>query len=422
MMPARNSEGARMDGAKMDSTAAWTAEKLFRRRVLRFWGEQWRIWRLALDWTVWIYIALPALIIGGGLYLELWTKQPEWLVNLPLQLSLWLPFAAVVIGRLRTFVEDADVLFLLQKQAWSRKLLVYGALYTAAMLAPISAALYVLAAPSLIGVHGFAIGEALLLCMFTLVWAMVGAIWRNAIWRLGANFMLAAVYSGVLYLMGDRYEWLLLPICVGAAAAVVLMRIKLRAKGGFEADVQREHAARLAVTQLLLKDVIERKPVIKLSRPVILRTSKRLFRRFDGGTVLAEMGIKIMLRRMGLLRMWLGFAGVSAITVLLSPGLLKLIPLCLLPVPLFIWVQSHWRSVIDEAFVAQFPWKDSELLRSAELTRLWLVAPLVCLLGLLAGSLLWGAPGLLLALPLTAAWWGINKMLYPIILLNKNRR
>ncbi|CAH1216803.1 hypothetical protein PAECIP111893_04177 [Paenibacillus plantiphilus] len=424
-MAARNSEGVGME-------AAWTVEKLYRRRVLRYWREQWRVWRVALDWTVWIYIILPPLIIGGGLYLELWTKQPEWLVKLPQWIFELLPFIAVVAGRMRTFVEEADVLFLQQQQSWSRRIIIYSVFYTAGGLVPLCAALYALGAPSLIGIHGLGIGEASILCLFTIIWALIGAIWRNLIdgryrgwrngmWKLGSTFVLAVTYFSSTYLIGEKYGWLLLPICLGTAAAVVLTRMKLRVKGGFEVDVQQEHAARLAVTQFLLMNVIERKPSMKLNRPIVLRASKRLFKRFDGGTLLAEMSLKVMMRRLGLLRLYLGFAGVCLMSIVISPAILKLILLCLLPIPLFVWVQMHWRSVVEEDFVSQFQWKDSELPRSAEITRLWLVAPIVCLLGLTAGFQLWGAPGLLLALPAAVAWWGLNRLLYPIILFNKKK-
>ncbi|MBW7476840.1 ABC transporter permease [Paenibacillus oenotherae] len=416
-----------------DAVKKWTVQQLFRRRVGRFWQEQWRVWRTALDWTVWVYILLPALVIGGGLYVDLWTKPPEWLASLPLWTMERLPFAVVAMSRLRTFAEEADVLFLQQMRPWSRKLTAYGAVYTAVSLIPFIALLLGLAAPSLIGLHHLGTGSLLILFLFTLIWAMLGAVWRNLIegryrgWRkaflhIGLLLLLAVTYMGSSYLAGGEHVWLLLPSFLGAAAVAISVRMKLRARDTFDSDVQQEHKIRLAVTALLLRDVIERRPRIRLNRPLVLRSSKRLFRRFDGGTIVAELVIKILLRRMALLRMWLSFGGLAIFAILLSPGVLKLVLLVLLPLPLTLWVQSHWSSIVfGEAFFSQFHWKDAELIRSAETTRQWLVAPVVCLQALIAGLQLWGTQGLLLAIPAVLLWWSINKLLFPMLPL-KNRK
>ncbi|CAH8705649.1 hypothetical protein [Paenibacillus thiaminolyticus] len=42
---------------------------------------QWKALRSALDWTVWLYIAIPALLLGIKFYYDWWT--------LPLPASWW---------------------------------------------------------------------------------------------------------------------------------------------------------------------------------------------------------------------------------------------------------------------------------------------------------------------------------------------
>ena len=96
--------------------------------------EQWKVWRTALDWTVWLYFIVPGLWLGGGTYLEIWHHPASWLTGMPLWAGERLPLFLIFLGRLRTFTEEADVLFLLQKQTWGRGLKLRGFGYTAFML------------------------------------------------------------------------------------------------------------------------------------------------------------------------------------------------------------------------------------------------------------------------------------------------
>ncbi|WP_274652926.1 ABC transporter permease [Paenibacillus humicola] len=409
----------------------WTVNGLFRRRLARFWTEQWRVWRTALDWTVWLYLIIPGLWIGAAMYAWQWHHPAEWITHVPLITIERAPFVLVFAGRLRTFAEEADVLFLLQRREWTRGLYLRGMLYTAAALAFVTALAYGLLLPYLSALHQVPPGRVALMALFTAELAFLAAVQRSLVEaryrgfrryaaKYGCGIALAVLFAAAVVPSGLP-ELLPGAAAAGLAAALWIGRAKLRARYTFESDVQAEHRARLASTELLLRNVIERRPRIPLGKPAVLRRSKRLFKRFDGGTMLAEAALKTFVRRYALLRIWLQYTAVAAIAVALTPFALKLALIVVLPVLLSLWAQSHWRSFAGEPFIAQFSWTDEDRKRSAELTRLWMIAPGVLLLAVIAGLQRYGVWGLPLAVPSLAVWYGINKIMSDILLLRNHR-
>ncbi|MFC4812561.1 ABC transporter permease [Paenibacillus sp. GCM10023250] len=411
----------------------WRAGGLFRRRVRRFWAEQWKAWRTALDWTVWVYLLVPAIWIAGGMYADLWHEPPEWLANLPAWTGERLPLIVVFAGRFRSFAEDADVLFLLRNRSWIRGLLLRGAAYTAGVLLLLTAAVYGVLLPFFAAAHHFPAGTIVMMLVYTWIWACAGAVGRNLIearysglrkWlvKTAVTLLLAAAYLVPMTVWGSSPAMLAAPIGAGLAVCAVLLRVKLRARDAFESDVRQEQLARLASTQLLLRSVIERKPRMRLSRPVLLRRSNRLFRRFDGKTILAEMIVKAFVRRLAPVRTWLGFTLVSALAVFLSPSVIQPFAGAALLMLLSAWGISHWRGMLEEPFFAQFRWTDEALRGSAGLVRFWVAAPAAALFGLIGGAKTFGIWGLLAAVPAVQFWQLLSSVITSTMVLRAERK
>ncbi|QHW29872.1 hypothetical protein GZH47_02850 [Paenibacillus rhizovicinus] len=414
-------------------TGRWRIGTLFRRRLGRFWIEQWRAWRTALDWTVWLYFILPMLWVGGGTYVDLWHDPPHWLTQLPMWTGERLPLFVVFIGRLRTFTEEADVLFLIQKRSWGRGLLVRGTAYTALVLLFMTTLVYALLFPFFIAVHHFPASHIVVMILYTWVWACIGAVWRNLIearflgllkWvvKTAVTLLLAAAYLVPMIAIGTSPLQLLAPLLIGAAALGLLLRIKLRARDTFESDAQQEQHARLASTQLLLRNVIERRPRVKLSRPVMLRRSNRIFKPFNGETIHAEMIVKAFIRRLPLIRTWLIFVFISTAAVALSPAVIKPFVMIALLLLLSTWVISHWRGMIAEPFFAQFQWQDAVLRKSAGRVRFWLVLPAAACFSIVGGLQVYGLPGLMAIAPGILIWLLLSNLITSTMLLRTERK
>jgi ABC-2 type transport system permease protein len=409
----------------------WTAGLLFRRRVLRYWQDQVKVWRTALDWTVWVYLLIPGVWIGGGFYREWWMKPPAWMIDFPLWLVAILPLVWILSGKLRVFVEDGDMLFLLQKQDWIRKLTGFGAGYTLAVQGVGTTLLFVLLLPLLVKGSGLTGTEVILLGLCTFLFKMVqsvadnliGSVWRG--WRrYGAAGLLSVLllsgYAATVTTWG--YEPAPLSAACAGLAIVLFVSItaRIRLQGAFEADVRRERKAKMGSTELLLTGVIRRKPVASLSRPLVLRRSGRIFRQTDSGTVLAEMRMKAFIRKWSYVRLWLGFIGIGTAAILASPGWLALCLLALLPIPAAIWVHSHWKDWLDESFIAQFKWSDEAARKGATLSRFWLLVPAIGWLSLVAGWQYAGAASMILTAVIAVVGWRLlNNLLGELFALRK---
>lgn len=381
----------------------WTLRSLFVSRVSRYWAAQYRVWRTALDWTVWLYLLIPGLLFAVGTYRSWWQHPPDWLVGLPDPLAAVPPLFAALTGGLRVFAEDADVLFLRQRQAWRRGLAGLGIVYSCLIHHVVIAAFFGVLTIWLIPVIGMTAAQMLWWAAFAaacrtayaIVKHLIGARWNG--WRKYAMLCLAGAAMAAAFLTSSQYflstrQTAIMQIASGIAwiALAVAAVCKLRARGTFWHDVLTERKAQLASTDFLLSQSVERKPRVQLRRPILFRQSRRLFRREDAGTVLAEMRLKSFLRKGANVRIWLSFISVSSTAVLLSPAWLSLPVALALPGIAAAWLRDQWKEWFAEPFLAQFPWEPSAARAGASVSGTWLLVPGGAWLAALAG---WGIAG-----------------------------
>jgi predicted ABC-type exoprotein transport system permease subunit len=108
-----------------------TPAGLFRHRMAENARFQTRLVRMAVDWTVALYIVLPALGFAAATYISWWREPPAAFSLVPASALSGLFFAlSLVSGGYRFFVLEADQLFV---RGWTEQLLRCGLLYSAAL-------------------------------------------------------------------------------------------------------------------------------------------------------------------------------------------------------------------------------------------------------------------------------------------------
>lgn len=402
----------------------WTLRSLFMSRVSRHWTGQYRVWRTALDWTVWLYLLIPGALFAVGTYRSWWQHPPDWLVGLPDPLAALLPLIAALTGGLRVFAEDADVLFLRQRPEWRRGLAGLGIVYSCLIHHFATAAIFGLLTIWLVHTIGITIAQMLWWAAFTAACRTAYAIVKHLIgarrngWRKYAALFLAGAAMAAAFLISSQQllstrhtATMQIAAVVAWIALAVATICKLRARGTFWHDVLTERKAQLASTDFLLSQSVERKPRVQLRRPILFRQSRRLFRREDAGTVLAEMRLKSFLRKGANLRIWLSFISVSSTAVLLSPAWLSLPVALVLPGIAAVWLRDQWKEWFAEPFLTQFPWEPPVARAGASISGFWLLIPSAAWLVALAGWTIAGLWGAVAGLALGAVvWGGINKL------------
>ncbi|OAS88727.1 hypothetical protein A6K24_14830 [Metabacillus litoralis] len=83
-----------------------------------------------LDWTIILYLLIPSLAFVGIAYHSWWFTVPNWLIGFPPSLYFLGCYFICWQGRLRTFMEEADQLYLLQFSKKTVSIRYMGALYS----------------------------------------------------------------------------------------------------------------------------------------------------------------------------------------------------------------------------------------------------------------------------------------------------
>lgn len=399
-----------------------TPRQLFWIRLKRNQREQLRAWNSVLDWTVWLYLLIPGLFIGGGLYREALLDMPEWAIKMPwTALYPILLLFLLLFGQIRVFVEEADRLFLLQRPEWLQTLKRCGIGYTLVTKIIIIAIPYLLLLPFLIRAEEQSWLQLGLAFGFTIVMGMILALslqllngrlmgMRKRSLETLITLLFIAAYLIPMITWARDIGLLSMSLAAGTVVFFLLLRFGLRMPIQFEAEVKIENAARLRSTELLMSQVIESKPLLRVKRPYLFRFSQRIFRKSDAGTMLAEMRLKAFLRGMTHIRIWLGFISVATFAVSLVPGLIAAFLVLALTVIGMSWLHLQWKQWFAEAFITQFPWSRNAAQKGAVLSRFWLLLPPILVWSAIAGHKIAGPVGLpAAALICAAVWMAVSK-------------
>ncbi len=388
----------------------YTPDQLFRfrrkqetRRMLKAWGS-------ILDWSVWIYLLIPGVVVLGGLYREWWLNMPDWAYNVPWTAvyPVGLFLMLMLTGQVTVPVEAADKLFLLQRPQWLERLKLRAMLYTAVRSFILFLLPYALLLPFLLKVEELSLWQIGQSYVYTAVMCLLVAYagltsykrsgWRK--WLLEAALLVAVVLVYLGPMMAAVSHPALLPWCVIIMVPVmlVIMLIGVRMPLRFEAAVKDAETARHKSTELLMSQVMEPQPLIRWKRPYVFRRSQRIFRkRDDAAALLAELRIKAFLRAMTHVRVWVGFISIASYAVNLVPVPVALVLLVSLPMIGNSWLQLQWRQWFTEAFIAQYRWSEADVKQAIWLSRFWLLLPPILLWTAIAGYKLEGVWTALLA-------------------------
>lgn len=380
-----------------------TPSQLFFFRLKRNVKEQVKAWNSVLDWTVLLYILIPAVLIFGGLYRELWLKTPDWAAGVPwfLLLSIVLFLIIAFGGRIRIFVDEADRLFLLQQPRWLKLLKRYGMIYSFLMQALILVLPFLVTLPFLVRVEQAQLKEIGAAYLYSLLFAMMMSMtihmlsgtfrkWRLVVMEAIVLLIGAAAYLYPILTLTQEASNFGLALAGAAALLIIVLMGCLRSPIQFETEVKNERSARLSSTELLMSQVIERKPVMKLKKPLFMRGSGRLFKKSDTGTILAELRIITFIRSLSTLRIGLGFLSVTTgamIAVPASAAFALIVGFLFLIVP---WLRTQWEQWRNEEFVGQFPWNTVDMLAGLRISRFWLLLPNIIIWSGVAGFRLLG--------------------------------
>ncbi|NUU75645.1 ABC transporter permease [Paenibacillus xylanilyticus] len=380
----------------MGKADRYTPLGLYRRRSREHFNEQLKNLKLAVDWTVWVYLLVPGLLYLSGWYLSLWTKSlPTWATELSLPMLTGLIDIVMLSGGVLIFVEEADVLFLKSRPLWMRTLMKQGIIRACIQHLGKMIVITALIAPLLSRVYGMSLTNMVLIALWFGVVASLQAMALHIVkvrytgWRRWIQLTSAAIAMGLFtihattWMHGDIWRQL-----AGIFAAILLLvtlaQMRLVMKGTFEGDVREDLRGRLKLTALMLSRSVS-KPKAPQTRTLIFRKRRRLLRNRSISNRTAETAFKAFFRDSSTMKLYLQLGSLSTVAVMLPPFPVNVIVCGLLIVMLTLLFFRSWDIFATSEYVQLVSYDPTALHRAGLMMVRMLFIPLGMLMGLALG-------------------------------------
>ncbi|MFC3802959.1 ABC transporter permease [Cohnella sp. GCM10012308] len=353
-----------------------------------FWLKSIRAWRLTLDWTVLLYLVLPALWVAGGMYMDLLRHPPEWIGRLPVQTPVVVLGILMVRARLRTFAEYGDGLFLRSSGRWVRGMTMAGLVYTLAARLALSAAGAGVMLPLLSRASAWSLGAGAALALSAGLMGFVWAVVRDsaerrwhglrrvlAVYGLRAAFFAAWIFAAAWGMRGAE------PVVVAASIAVLAMTCaglgwrRAGLSGAFAHELEAEQQAYADNVGWVLMDTEQAKRPPAGRRPWVLRKPRRLLKRRDEAARIAELWLRSTLRDAGLMRTLIQFTFLGIMAIWLSPFWLAGVAWIGMSALLIWWLNGVWGKWEMERYMALYDWREEVRSAAREIGRSLLLRP-----------------------------------------------
>ncbi|WP_186328270.1 ABC transporter permease [Paenibacillus sp. 32O-W] len=395
-----------------------TPKLLVRRRIKENAGFQWKALRQAVDWTVALYIVIPALFFAGLQYYTWISSPPDWFAFIPFPLCAFVLFLYVCSGKLRFFLENADQLILLQHPHWIRELRRTGLIYSLTKQFLLTALIMALLAPFLIRIYSVNVPYVVWLGIFTFLskWNLqliqkwldsrypgLRNLWLHIVW-----FVIScAVYISVSYWLLPIQPLALLISLVLVLTGQILWRSKVGDLRTIQQDIKSDYEAKMLLAGFILAYSVPARPKSSRKRPFLFRSSNRLFKKRNSVNGLAEAGIKLFFRNRSSVMLYIQLVSVCSFAMLTLPDPMKWVLWLAAAFLLASMVKLAAKETRSGPLLGMFPWKDGVIREAARKSVGLAVIPGFAVISAVMGAALFSWWGALLLLPVGGmfAYW-----------------
>ena len=306
---------------------------LFKTRFRKEIGYQWGVFKSVVDWTIFLYLFIPALAIGGYHYYIWWSEIPSWVNGFPLTFLFILLYFFCWEGRIRTFLEEADQLFLLQKRYLvvalkksTRNLYVLG--YSVGVLILVG-----ILAPFLFNYYNLSWLEILMVTFYFISLKALILGWKQYLddivsaWKKGFFTVLlfvalgAFTFSFVTWAL-EQFTFLLLMIgLIQWYLFWVKSSKRIYKLTTFSKDVEVENMLKLKYVRniFVFSEYVEKTPNQKKRSSLFYRNSKRIYNKRNRQKSLQELFIKVLFRNKMYLFQCLQISSITTAALIVIP-------------------------------------------------------------------------------------------------------
>lgn len=305
---------------------------LFYTRLLREWKFQYGVVKSVADWTILLYIILPSVAIGIGIYRSWWMEVPHWILPIPVELVLLLGYVFAWFGNYRTFVEEADKVFLIKNKPLYLRMKLWS--YFSTVITQIVSLLLSLCVllPFLV-VHYELKLENILVYFFYLLHLKILLMYIKQPLRrirqkyIGLILLFIVFVTGswvtqlVIWAVTNFALFLMFIIWLPSLFGMYLSIKKLLRLSGFDEEIMTEREEKLRYVGLIYQfsfSIEKTTPVIR-KNPLLFRHSKRLFKKRTASHAFIELFFKVFLRNFSYVLSYFQLIGITISAMVVSP-------------------------------------------------------------------------------------------------------
>lgn len=386
-----------------------TAFQLLLSRMRIDFIKNWKLFTYLFDVVITIYILIPAVIAIGLIYRSLWMHVPVLVTSIPLRGWLSFLFISFWLNDCRSFLDQADRLFLIQKRSILKALSYYGILYSVTWTLFLTLLLNGLILPILIkgeGLNFFHIIEWVIYFFLAQVLFLLFKkrvfLWTNSWWMpllATGIYYVSFVFIGKWILTHTVVFWIISLFLV--CANLIMMRTVLFKPGDFDRQAAYEDTLRSKWVRLVLRaggfSATLPKTAIGTKSPIVFRKSQSLIRSKGSANVLMNQFIKSQLRQRSFYMTYFSFLLFFSLAILFLPLSLKTLAWGFALYSWIEWFNLHWHSFSHSSFLQLFKWKEPLILRASRWSITLLAMPGQIVISAL---MIWQAPTFFAALRL----------------------
>ncbi|MBS4191689.1 ABC transporter permease [Bacillus sp. FJAT-49705] len=311
------------------------SRKIFMNRLIRAWKYQYGVIRSIADWTIILYLIIPSAAIFIMMYRTWWQETPAWIEFLPFSLIFFSIYLFSWSGRIRTYVQEADKVFLIKngpifigmkKWGYAYSLLVqfFSTGVSILILLPFLRNHYLLDWQKIITLffYFFSLKTTILLVKFYL--RRIEIKFK----KIAAGillFIVFSLFSQLIYLLWEKDLFIFIYIC-GAIlmAASVFQSLKaLKKISSIDHEIAMGLEDKMKHINIIfsLSYDIEKPAVSKRTKPLLFRRSKRIFKKRTKVNGHTELFIKIFIRNYSYIFGFIQIISVTTAAMIIIPPL-----------------------------------------------------------------------------------------------------
>lgn len=366
-----------------------SGNKLFLHRLMGEFQYQRNVIRTVLDWSILLYIAIPAIAVIPFFYADVWRNiRIYWDARIPVSIVLVLILILSGYGNIRTYLLDADLLFLIQKRKVIHQLKRDSFLYSMFFLFLIECILMLAALPVLVTIYQYTVPQILSLFLVVSAFKLTTMTIKKSVDHVVIRWLLRFItfsLSAMLLASASPLVW----IVFGGIAWGLMLWMNVRQfsqTNRWAKDLETEYEAHIRLIRWILRYTNEvPKPQTKSRRKpwFFFRKSGRIFKMRSEENGLLEFFLKSVFRNKARLSLYYKLIGITILAVLFLPLWLKWTVYAL-----FIWFINKWlgtlfRDMAVSDFFVLVPYRSESAEQAGLRFQKWLAIPPDILVGLI---------------------------------------